>query len=377
MNSFADLRISEAVLRGLRSLGFEKPFPIQTQAIPPLLKGQDVIGQAKTGTGKTAAFGVPLIESINPHSHDVQGLILVPTRELAIQVARDLTSYGRYKGVRAVAIYGGQSIHSQMQLLQNGAPIAVGTPGRTIDHIERGSLELGRVKFVVLDEADRMLDMGFIDDVEFILRKVPPDRQTALFSATMPEEICLLARRYMVAPKNILVDSDDPTVEGIDQFYGMTTREGKLDVLCQLLKKEIGLCIVFCATKRATMWLERMLRQRGFPAVSINGDLSQSRRDEAMRLFRQGRRKILVATDLAGRGLDIEGVTHIINFDTPKDPLTYLHRVGRTGRAGRTGTAITLVTPFERGEFHRIRMMTDNKIREIGFSRQPSAGYHR
>lgn len=365
MNSFRDLGISDQVLEAVSRLGFEKPFPIQVHAIPPLLEGKDVIGQAKTGTGKTAAFGIPMLEALDRRCLDVQGLVLVPTRELAIQVARDLLSYGRFMGVRALAVYGGQSIHTQMQRIQDGVQLVVGTPGRLIDHIRRGSLELDHVKFLVLDEADRMLEMGFIEDVEFIIKRVPEQRQTALFSATMPQEIRYLAQRYMNAPRNVLIDSDEVDIEGIDHFYRAVERGEKVEALYDLLEKEKGLCMVFCSTKRATVWLERALRREGFDATAIHGDLSQHRREEALRSFRQGRRRILVATDVAGRGLDIDGVTHVINFDTPKDPLTYLHRIGRTGRAGKHGVAVTLVTSRERMEFTRIRQLVHKTIKEI------------
>jgi len=365
ITGFRELGIGHEVLRAIEELGFGEPFPVQLQAIPPLLEGRDVIGQAKTGTGKTAAFGIPMVEAIDGRCFDLQGLVIVPTRELAIQVASDLRSFGKYLQLRSMAVYGGHSIHAEMQRIADGVQIVVGTPGRLIDHIQRGSLKLGHLRFLVLDEADRLLEMGFIEDVEFIIRNLPEQRQTALFSATMPEQICHLAHRYMKAPEEILVDSDDQDVASIDHFYRPVEREEKLRALCDLLQRQEGLCIVFCATKRGTGWLERALRREGFSVTGIHGDMSQHGREESLRAFREGKREILVATDVAGRGLDIEGVTHVINFDTPRNPLTYLHRIGRTGRAGRRGVAVTLVTSGERMDFIRIRQVVRNRMMEI------------
>lgn len=371
MNEFQELGISHRILSGIE---FQTPFPIQTAAIPLLMKGYDVIGQARTGTGKTAAFGIPLLERVDENDPSVQALVLVPTRELAIQVADDLRSFARHTGIKILAVYGGQPIYSQMEALQTAVHVIVGTPGRTIDHLRRATLDFRDVKVVVLDEADRMLDMGFIDDVVYLLAKTHRDRQTSLFSATMPREILELARRQMHSPEMILIDEDHPTVDEITQYFTPVASKHKLDQLCEILHRpEVGKVIVFCRTKRETMWLARQLDLRRFRPMMINGDLPQSRRDRAMDAFVHGKAKILVATDLASRGLDIDGVTHIINFDTPMDPNSYLHRIGRTGRAGRTGTAITLVSEHERQDFNRIQQVANNQIRQLQYAELNSA----
>ena len=363
MNEFQELGISHRLLRGIE---FETPFPIQSAAIPLLMKGYDVIGQARTGTGKTAAFGIPLLERIDEGDHSVQALVLVPTRELAIQVADDLRSFARHTKIKILAVYGGQPIYSQMEALQHDVHVIVGTPGRTIDHLRRGTLILDDVKVVVLDEADRMLDMGFIDDVVYLLEKTSLDRQTSLFSATMPPEITKLAQHQMRSPQMVLIDEDHPTVDEITQYYAPVNSRNKLDQLCEILRRsDVSKVIVFCRTKRETVWLARQLDARGFRPMMINGDLPQNGRERAMAAFVHGRAKILVATDLASRGLDIDGVTHIINFDTPMDPNSYLHRIGRTGRAGRSGTAITLVSEYERQDFRRIQQLANHQIRQL------------
>jgi ATP-dependent RNA helicase DeaD len=365
MSSFEELGLSPEILSAVKALGFDVPFPIQKAIIPLLWSGNDVIGQAHTGTGKTAAFGLPILEIVDERNLNIQALVLVPTRELAIQVAEDINSYAKFTRKRALAIYGGQSIHAQIDALEDCPQIIVGTPGRILDHLERRSLHLEKVQCVVLDEADRMLDMGFIDDVERILQQTGR-RQIAFFSATMPNEIRTLARRHMKNPREILIESDDLNVKEIRQCFCQADRDTKLDALLKILHdKSLERGIVFCRTKRTTFWLSESLRRRHESATAINGDLSQNQRDRAMENFRSGRSRILVATDLAGRGLDIHGVTHIINYDVPEDPLAYFHRIGRTGRAGKTGTAVTIVSKDQSADFRAIETMADYHIERL------------
>ncbi len=347
-------------------MGFEKPFPIQERAIVPLLKGQDVIGQARTGSGKTAAFSLPMLQSVAVNERVVQGLVLAPTRELAIQITEEMKNLGTYTGVRVVTIYGGQSINVQREALRHGVHIVVGTPGRVIDHIKRGWLDLGKVKFVVLDEADTMLDMGFIDDVEFILGRVPARRQTCLFSATMPDRITELSRRYMVEPEVILVDSAEPSVDTLDQYFTVVNREEKFEFLVSLLQRERPTsAIVFCRTKWGAHRLASDLQRSGFYTVPLHGNLSQRQRDFHMSTFRSGRADVLVATDVASRGIDISQVACVVNYDIPADPLLYFHRVGRTARAGRPGKAFSFVSNEESGDFGRILRMTKAPIKPM------------
>ncbi len=373
MNSFEELGLSPEILGAVKALGFDVPFPIQEAVIPLLWSGSDVIGQAHTGTGKTAAFGLPILEILDENNPNIQALVLVPTRELAMQVAGDINSYAKLTRKHALAIYGGQSIHAQIDALEDHPQIIVGTPGRMIDHLERGSIRLESVECVVLDEADRMLDMGFIQDVEHILAQIGRKRQTAFFSATMPKEVVELARRHMRNPREVLMESEDLNVKEIKQYFCETDREGKLDALLKLLRDpRVQRAIVFCRTKRSTFWLSQSLRRRNENATAINGDLSQNQRDETMKAFRSGQNRILVATDLAGRGLDIEGVTHIINYDVPDDPYTYFHRIGRTGRAGRTGTAITIVSAEQKADFRAIETLADYQIERLNFGKSDS-----
>lgn len=374
MQSFEELPIKGEIVRSLRELGFEEMFPIQAAAIGPLLEGRDVIGQAKTGTGKTAAFGVPMIQRIDRSLDAVQALILVPTRELAVQVASDLNRFGKYLSVRTLAVYGGQPIYSQMEALQRTVHIVVGTPGRLIDHLRRGTLLIDQAKFVVLDEADRMLDMGFIDDIEFILRRTSNDRQTAMFSATMPDEILHLASRHMYNAEKILVSRDEIAVEEIDQLYRVVDPDRKFQALSEIMDdKTVQRALIFCATKRGVDRLGYRLRRNRRDVAVIHGDLTQAQRERSLDDFRRGRARFLIATDVASRGLDIEGITHVVNYDLPNDPLLYFHRIGRTGRAGASGIAVTLVSRHEMTDLRRIQNMTNTRMHEIGEQLRPQS----
>lgn len=363
MSNFEEMELDSSILRGVDEAGFDKPFPIQEQAIGPLLKGNDVIGQAKTGSGKTAAYSLPILQSVDAASKRVQALVLAPTRELAVQITNEIRRLGRYTGVKAVAIYGGQSISTQYEALRHGVHVVVGTPGRVIDHLRRGWLSLDGAKFVVLDEADTMLDMGFIEDVEFILSRTPKQKQMCLFSATMPQRITDLARRYMKDPERIFIDSDEPSVETLDQYYAVLNQREKFSFLTDMLQKERpASTIVFCRTKWGARRLARDLQAMGFGAVPLHGDLSQHQRDHSMDVFRSGHADILVATDVASRGIDIPRVECVVNYDIPLDPLWYFHRVGRTARAGRRGRAFSFVCPEEFSDFGRIVEMTKAPI---------------
>jgi len=344
--TFADLGLSGALLESVEAVGYTKPSPIQERVIPVLLEGGDVIAQAQTGSGKTAAFGLPIIETIDRKARGVQALVLCPTRELAIQVAEALESYGKHKRVETLAIYGGQPYERQIRGLQRGVQIVVGTPGRVMDHMRRGTLNLETIKFFILDEADEMLDMGFIEDIEWVLQHVPEERQMALFSATMPPRIAELANNYMNDAQRISVRGKQMTVAEIRQTSYEIPRGRKLDALARILEAETpSSAIIFCRTKHGVDELGEGLMQRGFAVETLHGDLSQAQRDRVMKRFRAGQADILIATDVAARGLDIPDVSHVINYDLPESPETYVHRIGRTGRAGKSGEAISLVGP--------------------------------
>jgi ATP-dependent RNA helicase DeaD len=346
--SFSSLGLSDALLRSVRDVGYEEPTPVQLQTVPLLLTGRDVIGQAQTGSGKTAAFGLPIIEQIDPKVKRVQALILCPTRELAIQVAEALHKYGRHKGVETLPIYGGQPYERQFRGLQRGVQIVVGTPGRVMDHMRRGTLSLDALRFFVLDEADEMLDMGFIDDIEWVLEHVPVERQTALFSATMPPRIADLAQRYLRTPARVTVSGREMTVPETRQSSYEVPRSRKVDALTRILDVETpSLAMIFCRTKLGVEELGEALMARGYAVETLHGDLSQAQRDRVMRRFRSGQAEILIATDVAARGLDIPEVSHVINYDVPESAEAYVHRIGRTGRAGKAGAAITLITARE------------------------------
>jgi len=355
VRSFRDLGLSPEIQLVLDELGYEQPTPIQEQAIPELLAGHDVIGQAQTGTGKTAAFGLPLLQYLDPDSDEVQAFVLTPTRELCIQVTQALRAYAEHLPVEIVAVFGGAPIRSQQAQLRAGAHVVVATVGRMMDLMSRRSLVLTSARYVVLDEADEMLDLGFIEDVEKILRMCPSGRQTGLFSATIPPPIARLAERYMYEPVTIKVTPKQLTVDAIEQAYVEVEGRGKTDRLVEVLKaEEPEQAIVFCRTKIGAARLDRTLRDRGLDVKALHGDMSQGARDGVMIAFKDHRLRLLVATDVAARGLDIEHVTHVINFDVPDTTDGYVHRIGRTGRVGRTGRAITFVTKTQRGEIPRI-----------------------
>ena len=365
MTRFEELGIKKPILDGLRDINFQETFPIQAAAIPVLLSGQDVIGQAHTGTGKTAAFSIPILQNIIPKG-GIQTLILAPTRELAIQISGEMNKFAKYTGIRNVTIYGGQSINVQFRDLEKGVEIVVATPGRLIDHLKRGTIELNDVKYVILDEADTMLDMGFIDDIKFILDLVPEERVTALFSATIPAEILRLAEKYMHNPQQIFIDADDLSVEGIDQAFLVIRDREKTDFLFKFIKEnKNGQTIVFCSTKERTRRVAHELAKANFNVVSIQGDLSQFRRDKSMYLFKKGKADILVATDVAARGIDVPEVALVINYDVPNQDLVYFHRIGRTARAGGKGRAITLVSYSSIGDFQTIARQTKVKMTDL------------
>ncbi|NHC05864.1 DEAD/DEAH box helicase [Azonexus fungiphilus] len=350
VDSFAELGLSESLLKTLSEIGYETPSPIQAQCIPILLDGHDILGMAQTGTGKTAAFALPLMETIDIKVSKPQALILTPTRELAIQVAEALQSYAKnLPGFHVLPIYGGQSYTIQLKQLARGAHVIVGTPGRVMDHLERKTLNLDHLKTLVLDEADEMLRMGFIDDVEWILEHTPEQHQTALFSATMPEQIRRVAQKYLVEPREIKIKAATATVAAIRQVYWQVSGMHKLDALTRILEVEddFDAAIIFVRTKTATVELADKLNARGYAAAALNGDLNQQMRERVIDQLKSGALDIVIATDVAARGIDVPRVSHVVNYDIPYDTEAYVHRIGRTGRAGRTGNAILFVAPRE------------------------------
>src|ERR671931_2487824 len=365
MASFAELGLPEPLLQTIAELGFEEPTPIQEQAIPDLLAGLDVIGQAQTGTGKTAAFGLPLLAYLDPASSETQAVVLTPTRELCIQVTQALRSYAEHMDVEVLAVFGGQAVATQTSRLRGGAQGVVATVGRMLDLLTRGSLVLSAARYVVLDEADEMLDLGFIEDVERILRICPSGRQTSLFSATIPPPIERLAERYMYDPVTIRVTPRKLTVDSVEQAYVMVEPRKKLERLVQVLKaEEPEQAIIFVRTKIGAARLGRDLADKGLRVKALHGDLSQGQRDGVMISFKEHKTPLLVATDIAARGLDIEHVTHVINYDLPNNPEIYVHRIGRTGRVGRTGRAITFATSKQAGELTEIERVVKAPIGE-------------
>jgi len=366
MTKFNALNIRTDILQNIRSQGFEEMMPIQEMAIPLALKGRDIIGQAKTGTGKTLAFAIPITEKIRADASFVQALVLTPTRELAIQVAAEFEKIGGRR-IRVALIYGGASINAQIDRLQRGVHVAVGTPGRIIDHMDRGTLRLNKTETVVLDEADRMLDMGFIKDMGQILENTPKNRQTMLFSATMPKEVRLLAGKYMLDPEFISAsrDEDELTVEDVQQYFVRVDRKKKMDAFFKVVKQEQpSKALVFCKTKRWVEMFYDILRRRKFSVARIHGDLSQAAREKAIGQLRHGKVTYLVCTDVVARGIDIPDISHVFNYDIPDEPLNYVHRIGRTARVGKQGTAISFITSDQLRDLWVIESKAHTKIHE-------------
>ena len=365
VSQFHDLGLQDKYVQAVGKMGFVEPTPIQQAAIPMLLAGKDIIGQAQTGTGKTAAFMLPLLQGLDPSTHAVQALVLAPTRELAKQVAEAGTQLGQETAVKILAVYGGQSYTIQKRALSRGVDAVVGTPGRLLDLMHQGELDLSHVNFLIIDEADEMLEMGFVDDVESILKELSSERQIGLFSATMPDAIRKLANRYLNSPEKVSVNPEHITVaETVQRFYRVR-EENKLPALIRLLEVEdITSGLIFVRTKVRSQEISDELNSIGFPADALNGDLNQSRREQVLDRFRQHSLKLLVATDVAARGLDIEDVTHVINYDFPQDAEDYVHRIGRTGRAGKTGVALTLLTNRERGIQKSVVAYTHQQMEE-------------
>ena len=357
--AFDQFGLNAELVQTAAELGFTAPTPIQQAVIPPIVAGRDVIGQAQTGTGKTAAYGLPLLHRLDRQHRGVQALVLAPTRELAIQVAAALQQYGRGVGARVLALYGGQSYQQQLRSLRERVEVVVGTPGRLLDLMEQGNLDLGGVRTVVLDEADEMLSMGFVEDIESILDRIPPERQTLLFSATISRRVLGLSKRYLRDPQTVSVTPEQLTGASIEQRYYLVNPQDKVAALTRLIEMEtIDSALVFARTRLGTGELANQLSTRGYAAEALNGDLSQDARIQVLNRFRAGQVKVLVATDVAARGLDIDDISHVFNFDLPDDPEVYVHRVGRTGRAGREGVAITLLSPRERFLLRRIEEYT-------------------
>lgn len=364
---FSRLGLSPIILKAIESSGYSTPTPIQSRTIPIMLEGRDIIGQAKTGTGKTASFALPIIQGVNLEAKETQVLVLTPTRELALQVAEAFRKYSMYvEGFRVLALYGGQSMATQIQALKRGVQIVIGTPGRVMDHVRRRTLHLDTLHTLVLDEADEMLKMGFLEDVEWILGHTPENKQVALFSATMPPAIRQVAQKYLRNPEEIKIQSQTTTVEGIEQFYLLSSASRKIDDLSTLLEaEEFDACIIFARTRNATLDIAQRLEQRGHACAAMNGDLTQALRERTIKRLRQGELNIIVATDVAARGLDVERISHVINYDMPFDTESYVHRIGRTGRAGRAGRAILFVSPRERRGLKAIEKATGQIISEL------------
>ncbi|MDN5309633.1 MAG: ATP-dependent helicase DeaD [Methanolobus sp.] len=361
--SFDQLNLSQNILKAITDIGYEEPTPIQAQAIPLIMEGRDIIGQAQTGTGKTAAFGIPALELVDPEFTDVQVLVLCPTRELANQVSDELSKLSAYQRLRILPIYGGQSLERQIKALRKGVHIVIGTPGRVMDHIERRTLNLDNVAMVVLDEADEMLDMGFREDIELILTKIPEDRQTILFSATMPAQIMKLTKRFQREPQLVKTIHKKVTVPSIEQYYYEVKFHAKPEVLCRLIDiYDIKSSLVFCNTKKAVDELVDTLKTRGYLADGLHGGMKQQQRERVMSSFRRGDIETLVATDVAARGIDVENIEVVFNYDLPQDEESYVHRIGRTGRAGKAGKALTFVTVKELYKLKSIQKYTNVKI---------------
>ncbi len=364
MTKFKDLGLSDDVLQGIVDQGFEEAFPIQEAVIPVLLSGRDVVGQAHTGSGKTAAFALSMLHEIKP-KQGIQGLIMAPTRELAMQISEEVKKFGKHTGIRIATVYGGQGMGIQLDALHRGVEIIVATPGRLIDHLKRGSIELRDISHIVLDEADTMLDMGFVDDISFILDLAPEERVMSLFSATMPTEILRLSEEYLNNPKQFLLDADDLSGEGIDQSYLVIKDRDKFKYLIDFIKPVKGQIIVFCSTKYRTRDVAKFLHQEKYNAVAIEGDMSQHRREQSMGKFRSGKADILVATDVASRGIDVPRVELVVNYDVPNQELAYFHRIGRTARAGAKGKAITFVSYSSVGDWNLVKRQIKVPITDL------------
>lgn len=365
LEKFKNLNISDVIINALNEMGFEEPTPIQGESIPVAMEGHDMIGQAQTGTGKTAAYGIPALEKILAAGipKELQAVVLSPTRELAIQVAEEINHLAQYTPIQALPIYGGQDIERQLRRLRKAPQIIVATPGRLIDHMKRGTIKLNNISTIVLDEADEMLNMGFIDDINLIMSATPETRQTLLFSATMPAPIQKLAETFLHEPQIIRMKTKEVTIDLVEQAYIEVADRQKFDVLCRLLDlQEPELAIIFVRTKRRVDELSEGLKKRGYSSEGIHGDLTQAKRDSVIRQFREKTIDILVATDVAARGLDICGVTHVFNYDLPQDPESYVHRVGRTGRAGKSGEATTFVIPREIDHLRTIEKLIKHRI---------------
>lgn len=361
---FTELNLSDAILAAIEKAGFETPSPIQEQTIPLALEGKDVIGQAQTGTGKTAAFGLPTLNKIDVENPAIQALVIAPTRELAVQSQEELFRFGREKGVKVRSVYGGSSIEKQIKALKSGAHIVVGTPGRLLDLIKRKALKLNGIETLILDEADEMLNMGFLEDIESIISRVPESRQTLLFSATMPDAIKRIGVQFMKDPEHVKIAAKELTTDLVDQYYIRIKENEKFDTMTRLMDvDQPELSIVFGRTKRRVDELTRGLKLRGYRAEGIHGDLDQGKRLRVLRDFKNDNLDILVATDVAARGLDISGVTHVYNYDIPQDPESYVHRIGRTGRAGKSGLSITFVSPNEMGYLKIIEDLTKKRMK--------------
>ena len=364
MTKFEELGLKESILKGIQELGFEDAFPIQEAVIPVLLTGRDVVGQAHTGSGKTAAFALSMLQEIEPKK-GIQGLIMAPTRELAMQITDEIKKFGKHTGIRVATVYGGQGMGLQLDALDRGVEIVVATPGRLIDHLKRGSIELRDITHIVLDEADTMLDMGFVDDIQFILDLAPEERVMSLYSATMPTEILRLSEEYLTNPKQFLLDADDLSGEGIDQSYLVIKDRDKFKYLIDFVKPIKGQSIVFCSTKYRTRDVAKFLHQEKFVAVAIEGDMSQHRREQSMSKFRSGKADILVATDVASRGIDVPRVELVINYDVPNQEMAYFHRIGRTARAGAKGKAVTFVSYSSVGDWNIIKRQIKVPLKDL------------
>ncbi|MCM2278211.1 MAG: DEAD/DEAH box helicase [Oligoflexia bacterium] len=377
MHHFQDLNLSPELQRAITELGFEKPTPIQAQALPLLLEeNTDFLGLAATGTGKTAAFAIPLIERIDTDSREVQALILCPTRELAMQVAEQVSLLGKHKKVRALAVYGGAGYGDQIHGLKRGAHVVIGTPGRLVDHLERGRLRLNGLRVVVLDEADEMISMGFQDDLEKILGAMPEDQANAwLFSATMSPEVRRVADKYLRAPKQVQVNRAEMLPSAIEQLFYTTSEANKPEVLCKLIDAAEDLYgLVFCQTKSLVVDLTQYLKGRGYLADCLHGDMDQAARERVMKLFRERKVRLLVCTDVASRGLDVKDITHVINYSIPRELDNYVHRIGRTARSGKSGIAMSLVTPTQRGLVRRVERVTGSRMKEGGIPTRREIG---